>query len=105
MLPNVNEVMEENPNMERDGVPLLEWLDDNSEAESFTVVQSRKKEKRQIKTPMENPLGMTLLRGAKEQHPPYMEMLAIRKILILQGRKQQQEFLNHERAILDFHMD
>jgi hypothetical protein len=87
MIPNVNEVMEENPNMERDGVPLLEWLDDNSEAESFTVVQSRKKEKRQIKTPMENPLGMTLLGGAKEQHPPYIEMLVIRKNPNSPGKK------------------
>jgi hypothetical protein len=88
MLPHVNEVMEENPNIEMDEVPLLEWLDDNSERESFTLVQSRKKKKGKLKLPWEIHWEGTMLGGAKEQHPLYIEMLEIRKILILQGRKQ-----------------
>jgi hypothetical protein len=69
MLPHVNEVMEENPNIEMDEVPLLEWLDDNSERESFTLVQSRKRKKRKIKTPMGNPLGGDHVRRSKRTTP------------------------------------
>jgi hypothetical protein len=87
MLPHVNEVMEENPNIEMDEVPLLEWLDDNSERESFTLVQSRKKKKGKLKLPWEIHWEGTMLGGAKEQHPPYIEMLAIRKNPNSPGKK------------------
>jgi hypothetical protein len=43
VLPELNMELQEEESKPPDGIPLLEWLDDDSEAESFTLVQSKKK--------------------------------------------------------------
>jgi hypothetical protein len=42
--PELNMELQEEDSKIVDDIPLLEWLDDDSEAESFTLVQSKKKE-------------------------------------------------------------
>jgi hypothetical protein len=44
---NPNEIIEES-NLNEGEIPLLQWLDDDYEAEQFTLVQSRKKKKKLV---------------------------------------------------------
>jgi hypothetical protein len=48
-----------------DSVPLLEWLDDDLENEMFTVVQIRKKKKKQSKLLLELPVDVHPVRSCK----------------------------------------
>jgi hypothetical protein len=50
-------------------VPLLEWLDEDSEAESFTIVQSRKKKKKQAQFLLENPVLTLPVRRSQRTAP------------------------------------
>jgi hypothetical protein len=75
---------------ELDSVPLLEWLDDDSENEKFTIVQSRKKKKKQVKLCLEclveeppirksKRLTRSLYRKVGGQEPPHPGMKSKRK--------------------------
>jgi hypothetical protein len=41
------------PSVKVASIPLLEWIDDDSENETFTLVQSKKKKKKQVKFSLE----------------------------------------------------
>jgi hypothetical protein len=43
--------------VQHEEVPLLEWLDDDEENEQYTLVQSRKKKKKVLRTHLELPVG------------------------------------------------
>jgi hypothetical protein len=47
LVPDSNEVVAE-PVAILDEIPLLQWLDDDSESEHFTLVQSRKKKRQSV---------------------------------------------------------
>jgi hypothetical protein len=44
--PELNMELREEESKPVDDIPLLEWLDDDSEAESFTLVQYKRKKKK-----------------------------------------------------------
>jgi hypothetical protein len=72
---------EESEEVQPDDVPLLEWLDDDEENEQYTLVQSRKKKKKALRTQVELPVGEIPIRrtsrttsslyrrGQEQQHP------------------------------------
>jgi hypothetical protein len=47
----------------------LEWLDEDSENEQFTLVMSKKKKKRQKKLMLKNPVGHAPIRRSKRVTP------------------------------------
>jgi hypothetical protein len=50
-------------------VPLLEWTEEESESESFTLVQSKKKKKMLVKMKQEKKESKTPLRRSKRMTP------------------------------------
>jgi hypothetical protein len=68
-IPNVDEVDIINKDSNEGNVPLLEWLDDDSKNESFTLVQSKKKKKKQVKFILEHLVGEPPIRRSKRGTP------------------------------------
>jgi hypothetical protein len=68
-IPNVDEVDIINKDSNEGNVPLLEWLDDDSKNESFTLVQSKKKKKKQVKFILKHPVGEPPIRRSKRSTP------------------------------------
>jgi hypothetical protein len=51
-------------------IPMLEWIDEDSKAENFTLVLSKiKKKKKQTPMKVENLVKVEMLEGAKELLP------------------------------------
>jgi hypothetical protein len=63
-------------------VPLLEWIDEDSENEKFTLVQSKKKKKGKWKSHWKIQLRCPLLEEVRGQHPHYIEERRSSKILL-----------------------
>jgi hypothetical protein len=62
-------VLIEKPELISKDTPLLQWLDEDSESEQFTLVQSRKKKKRQSITLLSNQGQAETLRRSKITRP------------------------------------
>jgi hypothetical protein len=65
---------------EKIGVPLLEWIEEDAESESFTLVQSRKKKKNQVKIKHETQESKNPLRRSKRTTPSLYRNMEGRKI-------------------------
>jgi hypothetical protein len=46
-------------------IPLLKWVEEDSESEQFTLVQSRKKKKKHTQKLLENPVSLNLVRSQR----------------------------------------
>jgi hypothetical protein len=53
----------------KDDIPLLEWLENDSESEQFTVVQSKKKKNLKSQILLENSVKSILIRRSKRTTP------------------------------------
>jgi hypothetical protein len=68
-LPDVEEVAQSPKEIGNEEVPLLEWLDDDSENEKCTLVQSKKKKKKQVKLSLEKSVEKPTLRRSQRTAP------------------------------------
>jgi hypothetical protein len=64
-----------------DGIPLLEWVDDDFENEKFTLVQSKKKKKRHIRFSLENSVEKPPVRRSRRNTPSVYRDIGRQEIL------------------------
>jgi hypothetical protein len=80
-------------------VPLLQWLDNDSEPESFTLVQSKKKKK--VSVGQGDSLISTPLRRSKRIVPSKYRDRGAREILVYPRRRWLKQKEKNERPILE----
>jgi hypothetical protein len=79
--PELNKELHEEDSKPTDDIPLLEWLDDDSEAESFTLVQSKKKKKKQDHLRLEHLVAHPLIGRSRRSTPSVYRNKGSRNIL------------------------